>query len=263
MGLIKTAILVEWLRVFVPEGKRTTLYYVLHATLWGNIIFNTTMVIIQNIACSPPHSVQSVGNRTLPGGRCSRINTSTTDIATAIINLTVDVCIIAIPQHVIWKLKLSRNKKLGLAGLFLIGVLGVLAAACGAAATVRVLHSPDFVYNFGWVVICGVSEGACAILIICGPTVPRVVEQLRIRFSSEQSSDGNSGNDTLKTWGTSATMIRGKEYGSITVGRTLEPWERGPVSPAPARFGLCPHAEEGEFKRKTEGIVTSKPCLEG
>ncbi|KAM7223128.1 hypothetical protein V8F06_001684 [Rhypophila decipiens] len=174
MGLVKTAILLEWLRIFLPHGKAAnkTLYYLLHAVLWANLLFYVAMIIVQNIACTP---YEFTWNRTIPGGSCKRVNTNLTDLSSAIINLVVDVCILVIPQHVIWRLMMSQQKKLGVAVLFVIGLLGVITAAFPVLTTVRALANHDFVYNFGPVILCCLAEGTCAILVVCGPTMPKAL----------------------------------------------------------------------------------------
>lgn len=54
-------------------------------------------------------------------GKC--IDTKIMDISAAYINLVIDTLILVLPQVVIWKLKLSLEKKIGVAIVFSIGVL--------------------------------------------------------------------------------------------------------------------------------------------
>jgi len=184
MGLIKSAILVEWLRIFVPRGTRNPLFYILHAVLWGNLLFYAIIIVLQNIACTP-HAY--MWDRTIPGGSCTRVNTAVTDAVSAIINLVVDVVILVIPQHVIWKLNMSSRKRFGVAVLFVIGFLAVVSAAGRVYATVYKLKAggDDFVHDFAYVIMAALAEDTCAILVVCGPTMPKAVKAVHSAVTSE------------------------------------------------------------------------------
>lgn len=41
----------------------------------------------------------------------------------ALINSASDISLLIVPQHVIWKLQLSRANKIGISAIFLTGVL--------------------------------------------------------------------------------------------------------------------------------------------
>ncbi|KAM7188983.1 hypothetical protein V8F33_010317 [Rhypophila sp. PSN 637] len=241
MGLVKTAILLEWLRIFLPHGKAAnkTLYYLLHAVLWANLLFYVAMIIVQNIACTP---YEFTWNRTIPGGSCKRVNTNLTDLSSAIINLVVDVCILVIPQHVIWRLMMSQQKKLGVAVLFVIGLLGVITAAFRVLTTVRALANHDFVYNFGPVILCCLAEGTCAILVVCGPTMPKALQQLTVqlpvlsRISSSvrsllrtSSSDQGSTNRSYPNHLSNGGPLGSNGHHTTTIGGSIWP-PRGPGS---------------------------------
>ena len=45
------------------------------------------------------------------------------NLGAAFLNSASDISILIVPQHVIWKLQISRAKKIGISAVFLTGVL--------------------------------------------------------------------------------------------------------------------------------------------
>lgn len=198
MAFVKTAILLEWRHIFcVPAGTRNPLYWVIMTVMTVNLLFYTSMVIVQSTACSP-HAY--IWDRRIPGGVCWA-NWYITDITSAVINFVTDLCILAIPQRIIWSLNMPRHKKKGIAVLFAIGLFGVVAAGCRVGLTVLDLFIDDNSFKMSWVVLCCFAEGLCAILVVCGPTIPKTLDTmvsstssswLRSLGSSKKSSSASS-----------------------------------------------------------------------
>jgi len=115
--LLKAAIILQCLRVFCPPGVRGKIFYLLHALLWGNILFYTAMTLLWAFECSP---IQKAWDVTVAGGHCmDRFQLRT---ATAIVNMVSDFLIVVIPQRAIWGLTIDRRKKVALAAVFLVGI---------------------------------------------------------------------------------------------------------------------------------------------
>ncbi|KAK2595900.1 hypothetical protein N8I77_013689 [Diaporthe amygdali] len=83
------------------------------------------------------------------------------------------------PQRVIWKLNMSRSRKLGVSVVFTLGM-----AAC-AASVVRLYYgitrivSADVSYHLSSLLLTGVCESTCAILVLCIPAVPKALHGLK------------------------------------------------------------------------------------
>lgn len=82
-----------------------------------NVAFYTAAIIGGNLSCIPH---QKIWDMALPG-HC--INRRALDTATAAINLLSTLFILILPQKIIWSLKLSSNKKIGVASVFTVGLL--------------------------------------------------------------------------------------------------------------------------------------------
>lgn len=175
MALVKTSISLEWLRIFVPPGTRNLTYWACHMIIWVNIIFYALMIILVCASCTP---FEYAWNK-LIDGTC-HIDTAWTGMGSAILNFITDVFIFAVPQNVIWKLQMTPQRKVGLAAIFSIGVLGVAAAALRIGMTVLRATSEDFTYTFSAVLLCALAEGTCAMLVICGPSIPKALTGLSV-----------------------------------------------------------------------------------
>ena len=116
-SILKTAILLEWTRLFVPTGVRNFFWWTCYTTIFLNVLFYFICTFLEIFACSP-RSKQ--WNLMLPG-KC--IDVGTLNIVSASLNFVMDVIIFLLPQRVIWGLHMSNQKKLGVAILFAMGIL--------------------------------------------------------------------------------------------------------------------------------------------
>ena len=121
MFLIKLAILLQLLRVFVPLHKRSTMFWACHALIWLNFIYYTTYVFLAIFSCNPVKKGWSKQVYPEIEGTCLDLRAAY--IAGAAINTASDLSIVILPQPLIWNLQLSLNRKVGLCAIFLIGLL--------------------------------------------------------------------------------------------------------------------------------------------
>ncbi|RYP18288.1 hypothetical protein DL765_004008 [Monosporascus sp. GIB2] len=135
--LYKAAILLEWTRIFVPRDTRGAFYWICHALLWTNVVFCVTMLISGSLSCTP---FERLWDPTVPG-TCR--NRKAYDVATASFSLVSDIFILLLPQRVIWELRLRREKKIGIAVIFAVGIFACVASAFRLAASVQYLSSSD------------------------------------------------------------------------------------------------------------------------
>ena len=118
MVLIKPAILLDWLQLFLPHGQRSVHFWISHVLIWLNVAFYTSATFAGIFQCSPR---AKFWDHTI-AGHCEG-NQHIRLIISGAINLFSDVAILVFPQTVIWKLQISRLKKSGVAILFGVGVL--------------------------------------------------------------------------------------------------------------------------------------------
>ncbi|RYP01506.1 hypothetical protein DL764_006201 [Monosporascus ibericus] len=168
--LYKAAILLEWMRIFVPRDTRGAFYWISHALLWTNVVFYITMMISGSLSCTP---FERLWDPTVPG-TCR--NRQAYDVATGSFSLVSDIFILLLPQRVIWKLRLRRQKKIGIAVIFAVGLFACIATAFRLAASVRYLTSQDRTYGICSVALWAAAELTCAILIFSVPRIPKAIK---------------------------------------------------------------------------------------
>ncbi|RYP78426.1 hypothetical protein DL771_000611 [Monosporascus sp. 5C6A] len=194
MGCLKVAILLEWMRTFSPKRARGYFYWSCHALLWISALFYLSALIAGNLSCIPH---QKIWNVTMPG-KC--INRKVLDTATAALNLTSHLLILSLPQTVIWKLKMTKAKKIGISLVFAIGIFATISAACRLAATVNYLLSPDATYLVSGVALWCIAEQTTAMLVFCIPALPKMFHDSTLLSKIRSSFRTRSGKDEGSSW---------------------------------------------------------------
>jgi hypothetical protein len=120
MLLVKTAILVEWKNLFVPKKARNWFFWATTAMIAINIIAYGVAIIMTCFRCRPAAKIWQPWLE----GYCSSLSAQkSTDVATSFVNLAMDVVILLLPQPIIWKLNLTRQRRIGLTLVFSLGIL--------------------------------------------------------------------------------------------------------------------------------------------
>ena len=115
--LAKIAVLLEWLRVFVPTGSRNAFFWACHITIWINALFYVAVMLVENLNCFP---FEKIWDKTVPG-RC--VNQQDAGVVASALNVASDVLILLLPHRVIWKLQMTRKLKIGVSIVFGVGLL--------------------------------------------------------------------------------------------------------------------------------------------
>ena len=204
LALIKSAILLEWIRIFTPPGVRNLTFWSCQLLLWVNLIFYALMVILLCIECTP---MEAIWNPLVPG-RC-RVNITWTELTSSVVNFATDLLILLIPQRVIWTLNMAKERKAGVAAVFAIGLLGIIATGIRVYYTSFVTTDKDYTYTFSRVMLCALAEGTCAVIVVCGTTMPRAATAVfdsklatswRSFLSSQRSASGPSSSLAKSMW---------------------------------------------------------------
>lgn len=117
MLLAKMAILLEWTRIFVPHGTRTSFYWTSRILIALNTGMYIAAITATALGCIPQEKFWY----TWIEGKC--INRKNLDICTATFNLMMDLFILILPQKVIWTLRMTQSRKLGVSFVFSVGLL--------------------------------------------------------------------------------------------------------------------------------------------
>lgn len=136
------------------------------------------------------------------------------DIAVGAMNVASTLCILALPQGIIWQLELPRHKKMGIAILFMFGILYVIlesnfpwtretmlmlicrsAVVCACfrlAVTVNYSFADDWTYAISPLALWCLAELTCLFIVFCVPSVPKafhLVNSWSRNRSSQRSSN--------------------------------------------------------------------------
>lgn len=124
LPLLKTAILLEWLRILAPPGQGNRLA---SPFWWGcvsvmalQVVWAVACVVLLNVQCSPHEAIWKVY---MPRELC--FNLVPVQLTSGAVQLASDVVMLLLPQRTIWELKLSWQKRLGVSVIFGLGILYV------------------------------------------------------------------------------------------------------------------------------------------
>ncbi|TGJ81946.1 hypothetical protein E0Z10_g6816 [Xylaria hypoxylon] len=187
MGTLKTAILREWIRLFVPRGTKNNFYWACIVIMCLNILYYVASILASGLSCFPH---EKIWNKTLRG---TCVNSKVIFVSSASINLVSDLCILILPQRIIWRLHTSKQKKIAVSSVFAIGVMcetlpmilivrganeppssACLTAAVRLAEGVVFLLSDDVVYNISAVSLWCLAELSVAFVVFSLPAIPKV-----------------------------------------------------------------------------------------
>ncbi|KAK6700744.1 hypothetical protein SNK04_010681 [Fusarium graminearum] len=154
LPFLKIAILVEWCRLFVPKGTRTKSIF-----WWGCMVIgfvqatsNTAIVVALNMQCNPH---EAIWDFRIPGAKCWDLH----------------------KLQVIWKLKMSWKKRMGVSVIFGLGLLACVSAAVRLAVTVKYGKAADALYALAPLVFWATAEMTCGFFIVCVPCIPKILKE--------------------------------------------------------------------------------------
>ncbi|KAL8729343.1 MAG: hypothetical protein Q9181_005041 [Wetmoreana brouardii] len=213
---VKWSILLQYLQIFVPVRKTTTMYLVSHALIWTNFIFYSVCTFVVIFPCSP---IRKAWDPLASEGRC--INMMALNVAASTINSASDIGILILPQISIWRLQMSLKRKVQVSGIFLVGIFACVASIVRLVYAIKLSISDDISY-YSWLTeIWTHPEMASAIIVACLPVSPKFFQRLQqTRFfswigissqvrSNRRSTKDNSASHQITPHGSSR---QGKEW---------------------------------------------------
>ncbi|SPO01627.1 related to integral membrane protein PTH11 [Cephalotrichum gorgonifer] len=169
LPLLKISILLEWLGMFVPRGTRNWFFWSAWIMIGIQAAFGIAIIIALNLACIPTRKKWEFW---LPG-KC--FNAHNVETASAAFQLASDCFVLFIPQKIIWDLKMSWKKRLGVSFIFSLGVLACVSAAFRLAVTIDYADAVDSIYNIGPVCFWAFAEMTCGFIVVCVPCIPKIL----------------------------------------------------------------------------------------
>jgi hypothetical protein len=115
---LKSAIIIQFVRLLVPSGVRNIAFWIFHTVLWINVFLYTISTFLELFLCTPR---AKAWDKTIIEGHC--LNTIDIFVITGAINAGSDLILVIMPQIIIWKLNMSIRKKWAVSVVFLVGIL--------------------------------------------------------------------------------------------------------------------------------------------
>ncbi|KAI0197539.1 hypothetical protein F4808DRAFT_293191 [Astrocystis sublimbata] len=204
---LKLAILVDWLRIFLTPGQRNFIFWSIHFLIWSNAIYYISGTFLEIFQCFPQ---QKIWDPLFVGGFCT-VDIEANNFVSAILNLVSDLLILAVPQFVVWKLNMSRRRKVGISFIFGIGIFAIAAGIARLVDLLKILDSNDAFYYVTEVGLWGIGEMTAGFLIIGIPASPRAMKSLpfsgsvvslfhSLTRSNNVPSSGGGGHSYLQSW---------------------------------------------------------------
>ncbi|CAH0050574.1 unnamed protein product, partial [Clonostachys solani] len=172
LPLLKTAILLDWCRLFVPASPtRSGFWWTCMVLIVIQCIWGFVCVLLLNLQCVPHRAIWEFY---LPS-KCFEL--SKIMLTSATIQLLIDLSMVLLPQKTIWGLHINWQKKLGVSVIFGVGLLASVAACFRLAYTVNYSQNPDKMYFISTLMFWTFAEMTCGFFILSVPCIPRVIAE--------------------------------------------------------------------------------------
>lgn len=113
----KLAILLQIKHVFVTSRKSVR-FYLIQIFIWSNAFWYITNIFLQALQCSPRAKIW----KPLLPGHCFT-SFFTLSFINTILNVVSDIAMLVMPILWVWKLQMTRKRKLGISLIFASGIL--------------------------------------------------------------------------------------------------------------------------------------------
>ncbi|KAL4886048.1 hypothetical protein BJY04DRAFT_213587 [Aspergillus karnatakaensis] len=178
---IKISILLQFLEIF--SQSRDFFFWSCHAVIWMNIVYYTINTFLDIFGCDP---INKAWDFLITEGTCV-VQTDVQNLSASVINCASDLVILVLPQTKIWRLQMSRRKKLAVSMAFLVGVMACTAAIVKLAYSVLIYKTTNNASYFAFLMaLSSLAEISCGIIAGCLPCTPRFVRRIAALPSVER-----------------------------------------------------------------------------
>ncbi|RYP21923.1 hypothetical protein DL765_001999 [Monosporascus sp. GIB2] len=169
----KTAILLEWNNIFVPNKRRNWFFWASRIMVVINIMAYTGAAIVVTLSCVPTRKIWTPWM----DGTCFARESG--DRVTAWVNLAIDTAILLLPQPIIWKLNVTRQRKIGVSFIFSIGLLVVACAVGRTYSNMTFDYHGNTSHDGSIIAVWGFGETAGVIMVFSAPGIPKAFSNCR------------------------------------------------------------------------------------
>ncbi|GLA60859.1 hypothetical protein AtubIFM54640_001357 [Aspergillus tubingensis] len=166
LPLIKTAILLDWCRIFVPLNRTRNAFW------WGCV----SVITLQ------PH--EAIWKFYLPS-KCYSL--PDVMLTSASVQVASDITMFFLPQRIIWRLQMNWQKKIGVSIIFGVGILASVAACFRLSHTVAFANTTDTMYLIGPLLFWACGEMTCGFFILSVPCLSKLIIESGLPRSVKQS----------------------------------------------------------------------------
>ncbi|KAF2119433.1 hypothetical protein BDV96DRAFT_642458 [Lophiotrema nucula] len=182
MLLIKVAMLLQVLRIFVPRGSQSKTYYIVYLLIWLTCLYYIATVFAMVFTCIP---VEKAWKPWIPG-KCMSMGIIA--MTTASVNLASDLAILALCQRVIWNvIKVDRKQRLKLSIVFCAGIVPCVFSALCLYYNSLMMHSNDFTYSAALMSLACYGEIASGMFVLFLPVLPRFFSWAKQKWHSSRT----------------------------------------------------------------------------
>ncbi|KAH8770813.1 hypothetical protein F5883DRAFT_642774 [Diaporthe sp. PMI_573] len=162
MFFAKLSILLLYVRLFFPKGvSRSALWWIIQVVVWLNFLYTLGLILAIALQCVPQ-------NRPY-GSSC--VDQYMVLISASIINIISDILVLVIPMASLWRLNMSRRRKLAVWALFAFGTLAPLSSIARLAYQIPMANGKDTTVIYMIVVVLALAEQVIGIVAGCAPIV--------------------------------------------------------------------------------------------
>lgn len=178
--LIRVSILLQYLRIFVPNrrGDRV-MYYAIHILVWCNCIFYLSKFIGLLALCVPAYKLWEPWTQ---GGHCN--NGDAWYISSGLFNIVSDFATLVLPIRCIYQLQLPTRRKILVTLVFATGFLACIASIVRTYYTFKIALGPDVTYNVVVMGLAAAAELSIGVVVSCSPVLPRFFQHIGPKIAS-------------------------------------------------------------------------------
>ncbi|KAI0877848.1 hypothetical protein GGS24DRAFT_446245 [Hypoxylon argillaceum] len=163
------------MRILSPRS-RTAFFWLCQIALWLNVVYYIVAIVVESLQCTPRERIWDLTVK----GIC--LDARALEVITSI-NVVSDAIMLAAPQFVIWRLKLSTWNKVGLLLISAVGLFGTISAIFRLVAVEANLGSKDYTYSVTSVCFWALGEMTSAFVVYGLPAVSTAFADATTRFS--------------------------------------------------------------------------------
>ncbi|KAH0370694.1 hypothetical protein KCU65_g2267, partial [Aureobasidium melanogenum] len=176
LALVKTAILLDWCRMFVVGSRRKSyLWWVSMIIIFVQVSWGIACIILLNMQCVPHAAIWKFY---LPS-KC--YNLSTVMLVSASVQVISDWSMILLPQKIIWSLQMNWRQRLGISFIFGVGLLASISATVRLSTTITFSHEEDKMYFIAPLLFWACAEMTCGFFILGVPCIPCLLKTSGLR----------------------------------------------------------------------------------